>query len=103
MLLPEHRAPRGEKPSRREPPVEETALLKMAPELTDYVADLKRSAGGRGTLVLRRLLQMVREYPRQPLLAAVRTAAHYGLYDLERLEEMVLRRIAKDYFLVPEE
>ena len=102
-LLPEHRVPRGEKPSRREPPVEETAILKAAPELVDYVAGLKRSAGGRGTLVLRRLLQMVREYPRQPLLTAVHTASHYGLYDLERLEEMVLRRIAKDYFIVPEE
>jgi hypothetical protein len=83
--------------------VEETTILKTAPELVDYVAGLKRSAGGRGTLVLRRLLQMVREYPRQPLLTAAHTAAHYGLYDLDRLEEMVLRRIAKDYFIVPEE
>jgi hypothetical protein len=69
----------------------------------DYVAGLKRSTGGRGTLVLRQLLQMVREYPRPPLLSAVHTASHYGLYDLERLEEMVLRRIAKDYFIVPQE
>jgi hypothetical protein len=83
--------------------VEETAILKAAPELVDYVAGLKRSAGGRGTLVLRRLLQLVREYPRQRLLTAVHTASHYGLYDLERLEEMVLRRIAKDYFIVSEE
>jgi hypothetical protein len=37
------------------------------------------------------------------LLSAAHTASHYGLYDLERLEEMVLRRIAKDYFIVPEE
>jgi len=102
-LLPEHRVPRGEKPSRREPAVEETTILKMAPELVDYVTGLKRSTAGRGTLVLRRLLQMVREYPRQPLLTAVHTASHYGLYDLERLEEMVLRRIAKDYFIVPKE
>jgi hypothetical protein len=102
-LLPEHRVPRGEKPSRRGPSVEEKTLIEAAPELSDYVAGLKQSAGGRGTLALRRLLQMVREYPREPVLAAVCTALHYRLYDLERLEGMILRRIAKDYFIVPEE
>jgi len=50
-----------------------------------------------------RLLQMVREYPREPVVAAVTTALHYGLYDLERLETMILRRIARDYFIVPED
>ena len=43
---------------------------------------------------------MVRDYPRTPLLAAVREATHYGLYDLDRLERMILRRIARDYFLL---
>jgi hypothetical protein len=44
------------------------------------------------TLALRQLLRFVREYPRQPLLAAAREAAHYGLYDLDRLERMILPR-----------
>ena len=43
---------------------------------------------------------MVREYPRKPLLAAIQQAAHYGLYDLDRVERMVLKRIAQDYFLI---
>jgi IstB-like ATP binding protein len=43
------------------------------------------------TLALRQLLRMAREYPPEPLLAAIATAAHYGLYDLGRLERMVLR------------
>ena len=51
--------------------------------------------------VLRRLLGMIREYPRAPLVAAVQAAADYGLYDLDRLEHMVLQRIAHDYFVVP--
>jgi hypothetical protein len=46
---------------------------------------------------------MVRDYPRDPLLDAVRTATHYRLYDLERVEQMVLRRIAREYFVLPEE
>jgi hypothetical protein len=44
---------------------------------------------------------MAREYPRESLLAAVQTAAHYGLYDLARLEGMVLRGIATTYFQLP--
>jgi hypothetical protein len=43
---------------------------------------------------------MVREYPREPLLAAVGEAARYGLYDLDRVERMVLRKVASDYFLL---
>jgi len=49
---------------------------------------------------------LVREYPREPLLGAVREAARYGLYDLDRLERMILRRVTREYFLLdqgPEE
>jgi hypothetical protein len=98
--LAEHRPPRGQGPRRRDPLPEEKFLLEAAPEIRDYVAALKRRGHGRGTLALRRLLQMVREYPRRPLLEAVRTAAHYGLYDLERVERMVLREIAGEYFVL---
>jgi hypothetical protein len=34
------------------------------------------------------------------LLAAVGEAARYGLYDLDRLERMILRRVAREYFLL---
>jgi len=34
------------------------------------------------------------------LPAAVEEAARYGLYDLDRLERMILRRVARDYFLL---
>jgi len=43
---------------------------------------------------------MVREYPRTPVVAAVEEAARFGLYDMNRLERMILRRIARDYFLL---
>ncbi len=54
-------------------------------------------------LALRQLLRLVREYPRQPLLTAVREAAHYGLYDLDRLERMILRHVARDFFLLDDD
>jgi hypothetical protein len=41
---------------------------------------------------------MVNEYPREPLIAALQTAFHYGLYDLERVERLVLRNVARNYF-----
>jgi hypothetical protein len=98
--LPEHRRPRA---VRRPCAVEEQALLEAWPELSDYVAGLKRHGRRQVTLALRQLLRMGREYPREAFLAAVREAAHYGLYDLDRLERMVLRRIGSEYFLLPDQ
>ena len=101
FALPEHRPQRGRGLQRKKPLAEEKALLQEAPEIQEYVAALKSRAAGRGTLALRRLLAMVRDYPREPVLRAVHAAQHYGLYDLERLERMVLRQIAHDYFVLP--
>jgi hypothetical protein len=68
--------------------------------MADYVAALKQRGHKTPTIALRQLLRLVREYPREPLLAAVREAARYGLYDLDRLERMILRRVVRDYFLL---
>jgi hypothetical protein len=46
---------------------------------------------------------MLKEYPREAFLAALASAEQHGLFDLERLEKMVLKRIAKDYFVLPPE
>jgi hypothetical protein len=98
ILLAEHRPPRGVK--RPDPHPEEALLFKTVPEIADYVAALKQNGRKLAVLALRQLLRMVREYPREPLLAAVAEAARYGLYDLDRLERMILRLVARDYFLL---
>lgn len=98
VTAPAHRPPRGEGRPKQGPPVEEEALLKNEPSLAPYVAALKKHASGRGTLALRRLLKLLRDYPRTSLLAAVRQAEQYGLYDLDRLERMVLKEIARAVF-----
>jgi len=95
--LPEHRPPRGQA-APAGPVEEERQLAAAAPEIATYVTALKMRAHGRGTTALRRLLRMLREYPRAPFLEAVRSAEKYGLFDLDRLERMVLRGIAKDFF-----
>ncbi len=99
---PAHRPRRGERPPASVPP-EEQELLLAQPALAPYVATLKKHASGRGTLALRRLLKMVRDYPQGPLLTAVSRATEYGLFDLDRLERMVLKQIATDYFVLPTE
>ena len=55
---------------------------------------------GRAAFAVRHLLRLLQEYPREPFLAAVTEAAQYGLYDLDRVERMILRRVAREYFLL---
>jgi hypothetical protein len=100
ITLLEHRPPRGQGIKRGDPHPEEQAVLKALPEIGDYVAVLKRRGRKHTTVALRQLSRMVREYPRDAVLAAVGEATHYGLYDLDRLERMILRRIAGEYFLL---
>jgi transposase len=98
---PKHRPPRGQGRHKGGPPPEEAELLQAQPKLASYVSRLKKHASGRGTLALRRLLKMVRDYPEAPFLTAVNRAEEYGLFDLDRLERMVLKEIATDYFVLP--
>jgi hypothetical protein len=101
VTAPEHRPPRGQGIKRDPVPPEERELLAAEPGLAAYVAGLKKHLPGRGTLGLRRLLRLLREYPRQAFLRAAGVAGSYGMYDLDRLERMVLREIAHDYFVLP--
>ena len=100
ITLTEHRPPRGQGIKRSDPHPEEQAIIKAAPEIAGYVQALKQSGRKYLVIALRQLLRMIRDYPREPVLAAIEEAAHYGLYDLDRLERMILRRIARDYFLL---
>ena len=93
---PGHKPPRGAK--RKQPIQEEQIIAASYPELTEYVAALKKNGKKHVTLALRQLLRMAREYPQEPLMSAVEEAAHFGLYDLKRVERMVIRRIATDFF-----
>jgi len=98
ITLPEHRPPRGQGIKRTDPHPDERTLLQLAPELATYIAALRSRKYS--VVVLRQLLRMVREYPRQAVLSAIEEAARYGLYDPLRLERMILRRVARDFFLL---
>jgi hypothetical protein len=94
----EHRPPRNEGQSaRRAESVEHKRLVERLPESASYIARLRERGRG-GTRDLRWLLRMIDDYPRKPMREALLEAQHYGMTDLDRLERMVLRRIARDFF-----
>ena len=69
-----------------------------SPELEAYARALQQRGHGRGVRALRRLLEFQRTYPNAPFLAAVAQAAHFGLYDLGRLEKLILQQVAGNFF-----
>jgi transposase len=104
ITLPEHRPPRGAREIRPAISAEEQAVRAADPALAAYVDALKkRLPGMSATLALRRLCAFLREYPEKAVLTAVSQAAHYGLFNMQRLETMILRTIHEHYFLVPED
>jgi hypothetical protein len=45
---------------------------------------------------------MKRSYPSEPFLAAIAQALRYGLFDLGRVEALILKYVAGDFFRLPE-
>jgi hypothetical protein len=76
----------------------EAQLLQEYPELEAYARALKQRGHGRGVRALKRLVELQRTYPRPAFEAAVKQAAYYGLYDLGRLEKLILQKVAGEFF-----
>jgi hypothetical protein len=82
----------------RAPLLEEELLRGEHPILERYAAALKQHSPRVAVRQLRRLLEMKRTYPAAPLLAALEQALRFGLFDLGRLENLVLKHVAGDFF-----
>ncbi|MCP4114279.1 MAG: transposase [Desulfobacteraceae bacterium] len=93
-----HRSPRLTKKASGSATKEEKILLGESEMLDNYVLELKKRSHGRGMVKLRRLLELKRTYPKQAFYKAVKRALEYGLYDLARLEKIILTLIAGEYF-----
>ena len=85
-------------------PSNEESLLRDHNEHLDlYLDRLKQHLPGRGMRGMQRLLQMKRRYPQEPFIAAIERALHYGLFDLKRLEQLILEQVRGDFFLMDDE
>ena len=101
ITAPAHHAPLHrphEGPSR-----EEKALLGEHAWLDAFVKELKQRVSGRGVRALARLLDLKRTYPAEAFEKAIGEALHYGLYDLSRLEQIILAHVAGDFFTLEED
>jgi hypothetical protein len=103
VINPAHRPARNQGMfAQRSVSDEERRLTERMPQTAAYIALLKKR-GRTSTRDLRWLLRMVNEYPQEALSAALAQALRYGMSDLDRLERMVLRQIARDFFVLPHE
>jgi len=98
-----HHAPFSRKRAHEGVSVEEKALVGQQEWLDQFVKELKRRSSGRGVIPMRRLLDLKRTYPPEAFEKATLEALRYGLYDLSRLEQMILSQIQGDFFNIDED
>jgi hypothetical protein len=101
LTLPEHTRPRGFHRRARQMSEQERTLRAASPELAELVDALKQR--GFGVRSILRLHRLYLDYPIRPLRLAVRRALDHGLLDLGRIESLVLRHVAGDFFRLPED
>jgi hypothetical protein len=85
----------------REHRPEESFLRASHPLLDRYINEITRRDRTRPLLSrrsLQRLAQFQRTYPAEPFLAAIEQALRFGLFDLGRLEALILRYVSGDFF-----
>jgi hypothetical protein len=95
---PAHHSARTRKEAKARRNEQEKALLGKHEILDQYVAALKKRKAGSSARQLRSLLHLYRTYDRNYFLQAIVQAFYYGLFDIKRLEQMILARVATHYF-----
>ena len=98
VTAPGHHVPFYKKKNKKSILKEQSILMGRSKTLDRYVAGIKKSCYGSGRRKLQKLLQLQRTYPADAFEKAVVSALHYGLYDLARLENMILSFVAGDFF-----
>ena len=98
-----HHPPFNRQKAHEGPCAEEKTLLGHQAWLDQFVKEIKRHSGGRGVRAMRKLLDLKRTYPAEAFEKAVLEALRYGLYDLSRLEQMILSYVAGNFFNIEED
>ena len=103
VIAKDHHLPLYNKKNKTVVCKEEKILLGRSQTLEHYVAGIKKSCYGSGRRKLQKLLELQRTYPADAFDKAVKTALHYGLYDLPRVENLILSFVAGDFFNLNQE
>jgi transposase len=98
VTAPGHHLPLHRQRTYEGPCSEERALTGQHEWLDRFVTEIKHRSSGRAVRSLRRLLELKRTYPLEAFEKATVEALHYGLFDLARLEQMILSHVAGDFF-----
>jgi Mu transposase, C-terminal domain len=98
-----HHLPLNKYKGQKGPCKEENALVGQCDVTDQYVDGVKKRSHGTGKRKLQRLLDLKRTYPADAFEKAIEQALHYGLYDLARLENMILSYVAGDFFNIKKE
>ena len=91
-----HHLPIRKAKGKRLIPPEQQALTDCHFWLDQYVAGLQKRSTARRKL--QRLLELKRTYPADAFKKGVKQALHYGLFDLTRLENLILTFVAGDFY-----
>lgn len=73
-------------------------LTGIHPILDAYVLKLKSTVRGRGFVAFAQLLNLKQLYPFKSFIAVIEQAHHFNLYDIKRVENMILKHIRNDIF-----
>ena len=92
---------RGRRPKSVLP--EEERLKALGAAMIEYLARLKIRRGHRYVWSLRKLYALLCQHKTEDLLRAVERAAEHGLYDVGRIEAIILGEMARQEFLLPME
>ena len=92
---------RGRRPTSVLP--EEERLKALGPSMIDYLTRLKIRRGHRYVWSLRKLYALMCQHKTEDLLRAVERASEHGLYDVGRIEAIILGEMARQDYLLPME
>jgi hypothetical protein len=101
--LPEHERENRRRTKDRElPPLPQEGVLRsVGPELAALIDAIRKTHGGRAGHHLRSLHRLYVDYPTAALQRAVATALEHGLTDPKRIEKILLRTLAGEFFRLP--
>lgn len=76
----------------------EKQLADCSPQVAEYIKQLKSQVRGRGVWQFKKLLYLKQTYSSPAFIAAIKQASKYGLYDMNRIEDLIIKYASTNLF-----